>query len=88
MAGRTPSEGTGRTFSEGAGKIDLFCNKYKGVRRTILAFCVIWISAAVSVGLWAMLARPLTGPDAAFLTAIIALLNVPMGLYFHRRGKQ
>ena len=68
--------------------VEAFCNKHKGIRRTILGFCVLWITAAVTVGLWAMLDRPLTGPDTAFLTAIIALLNVPMGLYFHRRGME
>jgi len=66
--------------------IETFCNRHKGVRRTILAFCVLWITAAVAVGLWAMLDRPLTAPDTAFLSAIIALLNVPIGFYFWRRG--
>mgnify|MGYP005854010927 CR=1 FL=1 len=68
--------------------IESFCNKHKGIRRTILAFCVLWITAAVTVGLLAMLDRPLTGPDTAFLSAIIALLNVPIGFYFWRRGQE
>lgn len=65
-----------------------FADKYRGVRRTILAVMVLWVSAAVGVGLWVMTGRALTGPDVAFLTAVVALMNVPIAMYFNTRSKE
>lgn len=63
-----------------------FVDRYKGVRRTVLGICVTWTSAAVVIGLWAMISKGLSGPDSAFLTAVIALMQVPVAFYFQQRG--
>lgn len=78
-------------FGEGLGinslmDIKAFCEKYRGVRRTVLAFCCLWTSAAVGVGLWAMYAKGLGASDTAFLTAVVALMQTPIVFYFHTRG--
>jgi hypothetical protein len=65
-----------------------FTERYKGVRRTVLAFCVLWTSATVGTGLYVMLARELSAADTGFLTAVVALMNVPIAFYFHSRGKE
>lgn len=68
-------------------KLDEFMNKQKGVRRTVLAFCITWTSASIGVGLWAMLSNGLSGPDATFLSAVLAITQIPVGFYFHSRGQ-
>lgn len=65
-----------------------YAEKHKGVRRTVLAIVVLWVSAAVFAGLWVMLHRPLTGHDVAFLLGVVALMHVPIALYFNTRGKE
>lgn len=64
-----------------------FLEKYKGVRRTILAFVILWITACVAVGLYQVIYGGLGTQDTAFLTAVVALLHVPIAYYFHSRGK-
>lgn len=65
-----------------------FVEEHKGIRRTVLGICIAWVSVTIPAGLWIMLDRSLSGPDAAFLTAIVALMQVPIGFYFYHRGKQ
>lgn len=63
-----------------------FFERYRGVRRTILAFVILWITACVTVGLYQVIHGGLGTQDTAFLTAIVALLHVPIAFYFHSRG--
>lgn len=65
-----------------------FVEQHKGVRRTVLGVCIIWVSVTILAGLWIMLERSLSGPDATFLTAVVALMQVPIGFYFYHRGKK
>jgi hypothetical protein len=65
-----------------------FFEEHQGVRRIVLAICVIWCSVTISTGLWVMLDRALTVPDATFMTAVIALMQVPVAFYFYHRGKK
>ena len=64
-----------------------FFEQHKGVRRIVLVICVLWCSATISTGLWVMLTRPLSAPDATFLAAVVALMQVPIAFYFYHRGK-
>lgn len=68
-------------------KLDEFLNKQRGVRRTVLAFCVAWTSFAVGIGLYVMYIKGLSGSDTAFLTAVVALMQVPIAFYFQSRGQ-
>lgn len=67
-------------------KLKAFCNDQKGIRRSIVAVMVIWISAAVGVGLYHL--TELTPNSNTFLLAVLGLLTVPVGFYFHQRGKE
>lgn len=64
-----------------------FIERHKGVRRTVLAICVTWTSLAICFGIWVMLDRGLAMPETTFLTAVIALMQAPVGFYFYNRGK-
>lgn len=64
-----------------------FIERHKGVRRIVLAICVIWTSLAISFGIWVMLNRGLDMAETTFLTAVIALMQAPVGFYFYNRGK-
>lgn len=68
--------------------IETIIEKHKGIRRTVLGICVVWTSLAVCVGLWAMVERGLSMPDTTFLTAVIALMQAPVGFYFWKRGQE
>jgi exosortase/archaeosortase len=68
--------------------LERFIEQHKGVRRTVLAVCVVWASLAICVGLWVMVTRGLATPDTAFLTAVIALMQTPVGFYFWKRGQE
>ena len=61
-------------------------DEHKGARRLVLAVCMVWVSAAIGVGLWHLL--DLTGHAVTFLLAVLGLLNVPVAWYFHQRGKE
>lgn len=62
-----------------------FVDEHKGVRRTILAVIMVWISACVAVGLYHL--TDLTREANVFLLAVLGLLSVPVGFYFVYRGK-
>ena len=64
-----------------------FFEQHKGVRRIILVICVVWSSATISTGLWVMLTRALSAPDATFLSAVVLLMQVPIAFYFYHRGR-
>ena len=68
--------------------LEAFVEKHKGVRRTVLAICVIWVSATIGSGLYVMLTKSLTQIDVTFMLAIVALMQAPIGFYFYNRGKQ
>ncbi|TQE93246.1 MAG: hypothetical protein FKY71_18310 [Spiribacter salinus] len=63
-----------------------FCENHKGVRRSIVVVMSLWISAAVGVGLYRL--TELTAESNTFLLAVLGLLSVPIGFYFHTRGKE
>lgn len=63
-----------------------FFDDHRGVRRLVLAVCMVWVSLAIGVGLWHLL--DLTGHAVTFLLAVLGLLNVPVAWYFHQRGKE
>jgi hypothetical protein len=65
-----------------------FFEKHKGVRRIVLAICVVWCSLTIGTGLWVMLTRALSAPDATFLAAVVALMQVPIAFYFYHRDKR
>lgn len=68
--------------------IEKFIEQHKGVRRTVLAVCVVWTSLAICIGLWVMVDRGLAMPETTFLTAVIALMQTPVGFYFWKRGQE
>lgn len=68
-------------------KADEFLNKQKGVRRSVLVMCIIWTTAALACGLYALVVKGLSGPDSAFLVAAIGLPEIPVAWYFQSRGK-
>lgn len=65
-----------------------FIEQHKGVRRSVLVVCICWVSITIITGLWIMLSRALTAPEVTFLTAVIALMQVPIAFYFYYRGLQ
>lgn len=65
-----------------------FCERFKGVRRSVLVICIIWTSVTIGFGLYALVSSGLSGPDATFLTAVVGLMQVPVAFYFQTRGKQ
>lgn len=65
-----------------------FIENYKGVRRTVLAICIAWTTAGITAGIYVMLQRPLTTPEASFLLGIIGLPQIAVNWYFQTRGKQ
>lgn len=67
--------------------LEKFIEQHKGVRRTVLAICVMWTSLAICFGIWVMLDRGLEMPETTFLTAVIALMQAPVGFYFYNRGR-
>lgn len=71
----------------GSMTLEQFVEKHKGVRRTVLAICVLWTSLAICFGIWVMLDRGLVMAETTFLTAVIALMQAPVGFYFYNRGK-
>ncbi len=64
-----------------------FFEQHKGVRRIVLAVCMVWCSVTILTGLWVLLQRTLSAADATFLTAVIALMQMPIGFYFYHRGR-
>lgn len=64
-----------------------FCEKYRGVRRTLLVVVNTWASAAVTVGLYQVAADGLGQADSWFLTTILAAAGAINGVYFHTREK-
>lgn len=65
-----------------------FADQHKGVRRTMLAIIMLWVSAAVGVGLYTMTIRPLTLHDVSLVLGVVGLMQIPIGLYFNTRGKE
>ena len=68
--------------------IKSFIEEHKGIRRVVLCICIVWSSIVIVMGLGIMLDRSLTGPESAFLTAVIALMQTPVGFYFYHRGSE
>jgi hypothetical protein len=66
-------------------RIKAFFEEHKGMRRLIVAVMVVWISAAIAVGLYHL--TDLTANSNTFLLAVLGLLSVPIGFYFYHRGK-
>jgi len=62
-----------------------FFERAKGVRRSVLVVCIIWSSVTIGFGLWALMSKGLSAPDATFLTAVVALMQVPVAYYFQTR---
>jgi len=62
-----------------------FFEKARGVRRSVLAVCIIWSSATIGSGLYLMFTRELNGAEVTFLTAVVALMQVPVAFYFQTR---
>lgn len=65
-----------------------FIEKHKGVRRTVLAVCMLWVSAVICGGLYVMWHRGLESPETTFLIAVIGLMQAPVAFYFYDRGKR
>lgn len=72
----------------GSMSLESFVEKHKGVRRTVLAICIVWVSVTIGCGLYVMLTRSLNQVEVTFMLAIVALMQTPIGFYFYNRGKQ
>lgn len=65
-----------------------FVNKYKGIRRTLLVLFCLLASLAVLVGCWQVVHGGLSQADSWFLTSVLGATSVPVGFYYHTRGKE
>ena len=72
----------------GSMTLEEFVEKHKGVRRTVLAVCMLWVSMVICGGLYIMWQRGLESPETTFLVAVIALMQAPVAFYFYDRGKR
>lgn len=59
---------------------------HKNIRRKIVAAVIVWISAAVGVGLWRL--TELDAQANVFLLAVLGLLTTPVAYYFYQKGKE
>lgn len=66
--------------------VTTFVEQYKGVRRTVLAFALLWNCVVIVGGVYkALFGNGLNGFDVAFFGTVTAMMQVPFGFYFWMR---